>query len=92
MIDINSCYLIKIVLLGDPEVTANVFCKSRNLPNTDTQNYSTDLRYLPGHPVCIRQLKFVVKNAYITKVLKGQFSKAAAQTSHKMEKYDMIQY
>ena len=31
-------------LLGDPEVTANIYCKSRNLPNTDTQNYSTDLR------------------------------------------------
>ena len=32
------------VRLGDPEVTANMYCKSRNLPNTDTQNYSTDLR------------------------------------------------
>ena len=32
------------VLLGDPEVTANIYCKSRNLPNTDTQNYSTELR------------------------------------------------
>ena len=32
------------VLLGDPEVTANIHCKSRNLPNTDTQNCSTDLR------------------------------------------------
>ena len=31
-------------LLGDPEVTANIYCKSRNLPNTDTQIYSTDLR------------------------------------------------
>ena len=31
-------------ILGDPEVTANIYCKSRNLPNTDTQNYSTDLR------------------------------------------------
>ena len=31
-------------VLGDPEVTANIYCKSRNLPNTDTQNYSTDLR------------------------------------------------
>ena len=28
------------ILLGDPEVTANIYCKSRNLPNTDTQNYS----------------------------------------------------
>ena len=32
------------ILLGDPEVTANIYCKSRNLPITDTQNYSTDLR------------------------------------------------
>ena len=32
------------VLLGDPEVTANICCKLRNLPNTDTQNYSTALR------------------------------------------------
>ena len=32
-------------MLGDQEVTANIYCKSRNLPNTDTQNYSTDLRY-----------------------------------------------
>ena len=31
-------------LLGDPEVTANTYCKLRNLPKTDTQNYSTDLR------------------------------------------------
>ena len=32
------------LLLGDPEVIANIYCKSRNLPNTDTENYSTDLR------------------------------------------------
>ena len=32
------------IILGDPEVTANIYCNSRNLPNTDTQNYSTDLR------------------------------------------------
>ena len=38
-------------LLGDPEVTANIYCKSRNLPNTDTQNYSTDLRYVLVHPL-----------------------------------------
>ena len=31
-------------VLGDPKVTANIYCKSRNLPNTGTQNYSTDLR------------------------------------------------
>ena len=39
------------MLLGVPKVTANVYCKSRNLPNTDTQNYSTDLRYLLGRLV-----------------------------------------
>ena len=38
------------MLLGDPEVTTNIYYKSRNLPNTDTQNYSTDYRLL-GHPV-----------------------------------------
>ena len=26
-------------LLGDPEVTANIYCKSRNLPKRYTQNY-----------------------------------------------------
>ena len=31
-------------LLGDPEVTANIYCKSRNFPNIYTQKYSTDLR------------------------------------------------
>ena len=30
--------------LGDTEVTANIYCKSHNLPNTDTQNNSTDMR------------------------------------------------
>ena len=32
------------LVLGDPEATANICCKSRNLPNTDMENYSTDLR------------------------------------------------
>ena len=36
--------LSKVSLLGELEVTANIYCKSRNLPITDTQNYSTDLR------------------------------------------------
>ena len=31
-------------LLGDPQVNENIYCKSRNLPNAVTQNYSTDLR------------------------------------------------
>ena len=43
--------LIKKTILGDPEVTANIYCKSRNLPNTDTQICSTDMRELLGHPV-----------------------------------------
>ena len=30
----------------------HTYCKSRNPPNTDTQNYSRDLRYVLGHPVC----------------------------------------
>ena len=38
-------------MVGDPEVTKNICCKSRNLPNMDTHNYSTDLRYFLGHPV-----------------------------------------
>ena len=32
----------------DPEVTTNIYCKSRNLPNTDKQKYSTNLRQLLG--------------------------------------------
>ena len=31
-------------LLGVPYISANICCKSRNLPNTDIHNYSTDLR------------------------------------------------
>ena len=31
-------------ILGDPEITQNINCKSRNLSNTDAQNYSKDLR------------------------------------------------
>ena len=33
-----------LVILGDLEVTANIYCKSPNFPNTKTQNYSTDIR------------------------------------------------
>ena len=36
--------LIWQCVLGDPEVTANIYCKSRKFPNIDTQNYSTELR------------------------------------------------
>ena len=35
--DDNSA--ISAHILGDPEVTANIYCKSRNLPNSDTQKY-----------------------------------------------------
>ena len=38
-------------ILSDTEVTAYIYCKSRNLPNTDTQIYSTHLRSLLGHQV-----------------------------------------
>ena len=31
-------------VLGDPEVAANIYCKSHNIPNTGTEIYSTDLR------------------------------------------------
>ena len=41
--DLCSNIEINVELLGDPEVTANICCKSLNLPNTDTQNYSTDI-------------------------------------------------
>ena len=42
-----------IYLLGDPGVTANIYCKSRNLPNTDIQNYSTVLLM---HSVAVKPL------------------------------------
>ena len=46
---INSKTIIIVIpylakLLGEPEVTANIYCKSRYLTNKDTQDYSTDLR------------------------------------------------
>ena len=49
VIDVNKCHkeinsLVYDHLLGDPELTANIYCKSRNLPNKGTQNISTDLR------------------------------------------------
>ena len=39
LVNFIQCYI-----LGDPEVTAYIYCKTRNLPNTNTQNYSTHLR------------------------------------------------
>ena len=44
-------------ILGDPEVTVNIYFKSCNLPNTDTHNYGTDLRLLLGHPIYIVRLR-----------------------------------
>ena len=45
IITVNPEYFVKrISILGDPEVTANMYCKLRNLPNTDTENDSTDMR------------------------------------------------
>ena len=40
----DRCTRYTVTLLGDPEVTANIYCKSRNLPETDKQSYSADLR------------------------------------------------
>ena len=33
-----------VVILGVPYITANIYRKSRNLPNTDKRKYSIDLR------------------------------------------------
>ena len=32
------------IVTGVPYISANIHCKSRNLPNTDVHDYSTDLR------------------------------------------------
>ena len=40
----HSRQLSSAYVLGDPEVIANIYCKSRNFPNKDTQNNSIDLR------------------------------------------------
>ena len=42
--EVTVTFLDTTLILGDPEITANIYCKSRNLPNTDTRSYSTDLR------------------------------------------------
>ena len=51
-------------ITGVPYISANIYCKSRNLPNTDTQNYSTDFRLLLGYLVSYDYCKFTgyVKN------------------------------
>ena len=38
-------------ILGVPYITANIYCKSRNLPHTDIRIYSIDLRLFLRHPV-----------------------------------------
>ena len=38
-------------VLGVLYISANIYCKSRNLPNKDIHNYSTDLRLFLRHPV-----------------------------------------
>ena len=37
-------------------ITANIYFKSRNLPNTDVRNYSIDLQYFLRHPETTAQL------------------------------------
>jgi len=55
-------------VLGDPEVTASIYCKLSNLPNKDMQYYSTDLRELLGHPVYTREagnlVSFIINQHY----------------------------
>ena len=41
LMDTSYQRLYNLYILGDPEVCANIYYKSRNLPNPDTQNYST---------------------------------------------------
>ena len=48
---ISTQQFIQSVVLGDPELTANINCKSRNLPNMDTDYYGIDLRYFLGHQI-----------------------------------------
>ena len=40
----HSRYIASYGYTGVPYISANIFCKSRHLPNTDLHNYSTDLR------------------------------------------------
>ena len=37
-------YSINTMVLGVPYITANIYCKSRNLPNIDIRYYSIDVR------------------------------------------------
>ena len=42
---------MKFEELGVSYISAIIYCKSRNLSNTDIHNYSIDLRYFLRHPV-----------------------------------------
>ena len=44
LMNTRGCVFTEPYILGDQEVTTNIYCKSRNLPTTDKQNYSTDSR------------------------------------------------
>ena len=54
-------HISRHALLGDPEVTANIYCKPRNLPNTDAQNLHYRFAVASGSPslfcsgYCLRQ-------------------------------------
>ena len=43
-----------VEILGESKVTAYIYFKTRNLPNTYTQIYSTHFQYFLGHPVLLR--------------------------------------
>ena len=58
----NKQVPIYFLLLGNSEVTPNIYCKSRNLANTDSQNYMTGLWLLLGNPVCYLKLRKFNKN------------------------------
>ena len=48
-------------VLGVPYISANIYCKSRNLPNTDIHNYSKDLRQFLRNSVVY--IYFFLKNS-----------------------------
>ena len=57
-VTVNACTLkdagvFTCVLLSVSYITANIYCKSRNLPSTDVRNYSIVSRWLLRHPVRI---------------------------------------
>ena len=85
----------KGIMLGDPEVTANIYCKSRNLPNTDTQNQSTDLRYPLDHPAFIHketQIGFLnaLKSDYLLSFFHGTYIRQQYSNSWLTQKLPQI--